>query len=194
MSFDPDTAIAFCRTVVFATFKNHPCTESLTQACCANLCLGTLSANCHQTKFGCAKLIKSIVISIWAVAISVAVFSIDRLPASEEDDVSVAYEEHTTEPLSVAIFRKGQVIGHFITRIRLELPEEVVAKSPIPLTMIVGDGLHEVAYSMSTKELLSLKESELAKIQTKLTQLLNERRSPLPVRKLRLENTRLLMK
>ena len=128
------------------------------------------------------------------MAISVAVFAVDRLPQSSPDETEIAYEEQKTEQLIVAIFRKGKVIGHLVTNVRYELPSEVISGPPIPVAMIIGDGLHEVAYGMKTKELVHLKEDNLHKIEAKLTKVLNERRSPLPVRNLRLENTRLMMK
>ena len=139
-------------------------------------------------------MLKATIISVWAIAITVAVFAVDQLPEDNGITSSISYEEYKTETLSVALFKRGKVVGHFTTRVRYELPETVAAKFPVPVSMLIGDGLHEVAYSMEADKLLSVKERDLGGIETKLTAVLQQRKTPVPVRNLRLENTRLMIK
>jgi len=115
-------------------------------------------------------------------------------PDVDENGEEISYEEHKTNTLSVALFKNGKVVGHLTTRVSFELPVASGKSLPVPLSMIVGDGLHEVAYGMQTKQLVRLREREIGEIETRLTKILNERRTPLQVRNLRMENTSLLTK
>ena len=142
-------------------------------------------------------MIKSLLISIWAILVtSGVVFAPALLKGSGTEDgpVQKAMVDHRSDTMSAALFSKGKVVGHFTTRLRYQLPDGEIDPEQVPIDQIIQDGLFELMLQSKAEELSKLGESELAEMAEQLTEILNERSTPLNISNLRFESARLMLK
>ena len=142
-------------------------------------------------------MIKSLIISVWAIIVTVAVVFVPGLFAGGDADgepAPAALIDHRTNTMSAALFERGRVIGHFTTRIRYQLPEGSVDAEAIPVEQIIMDGLFELIHQMKPQDMAKLRERELAAMGKDLAELLNNRSTPLPIQNLRFDSARLMVK
>ena len=142
-------------------------------------------------------MITSLIISIWAIIVTVGVVFVPGLFAGGDADgepAPVTLIDHRTNTMSAAMFERGRVIGHFTTRIRYQLPKGAVAPETVPVDQIIMDGLFELIHQMQPKDMAKLRERELVAMGKDLAELLNNRSTPLPVQNLRFDSARLMVK
>ena len=142
-------------------------------------------------------MIKSLVISIWAIIVTVAVVFVPGLLAGDGDDgepAPAALIDHRTNTMSAALFERGKVIGHFTTRIRYQLPEGAIDADVVPVDQIIMDGLFELIHKIKPRDMAKLREGQLAGMGDDLAELLNNRSTPLPITNVRFDSARLMLK
>lgn len=141
-------------------------------------------------------MLKTIILSVWGALVTIGAVYGNMHLSTQSDEVKVekaSYDDHMTDTLTIAIFHKGKVIGHLATRIKYKLPDTMDTDGPIPIKVMIEDGLYEVVYKMRVGKLMKLEEKDLIEIGTNLTQLLNQRKTPLPIVNALLHETQILM-
>ena len=142
-------------------------------------------------------MIKSLVISIWAIVVTIGVVFVPGLLAGSDEDgepAPAALIDHRTDTMSAAMFERGRVVGHFTTRIRYQLPEGAIDADVVPVDQIIMDGLFELIHQLKPKEMAKLRERELVRMGDDLAEMLNNRSTPLPISKVRFDSARLMVK
>ena len=142
-------------------------------------------------------MIKSLVISIWAIIVTVGVVFVPGLFASddnEDEPAPAVLIDHRTDTMSAALFERGRVIGHFTTRINYQLPDGAVDPDVIPVDQIIMDGLFELIHKIKPRDMAKLREGQLAGMGDDLAELLNNRSTPLPITNVRFDSARLMLK
>lgn len=167
---------------------------SPTQVCFVNLIATTGLPSLHCKT---SPVIKSLVISIWAIIVTVAVVFVPGLLAGGGEDGEPAPAtliDHRTNTMSAALFERGRVIGHFTTRIHYQLPDGAIDPDVIPIDQIIMDGLFELIHQMKPKDMAKLRERDLMGMGEDLAVLLNNRSTPLPIQNVRFDSARLMVK
>lgn len=141
-------------------------------------------------------MLKTIILSVWGALVTIGAVYANMHFSSQSEEVeveTVSFENYTTDTLTIAIFNKGKVIGHLVTRIKYELPDTMSQDGPVPIKVMIEDGLYEVVYKMRVGKLMKLQDEDLSEIGKNLTQLLNTRKTPLPIANAMLHDTQILM-
>ena len=143
-------------------------------------------------------MIKTIVISVWAALLTAIVFYFRAPHLHPVDPTQHAdapqVNEGRTDAISVPIFKKGAMIGHLTTRVRYKIEETDSVQVPVPVELVIGDGLFELVSTMKAETLTKLEERDLVDIGISLVRLLESRKNPLPIQEAKLENTQLSWK
>ena len=142
-------------------------------------------------------MLNSILISVWAILVTLAVFSLQQGNGDDESngkETVIELIDHRTDAISTALFDDGKVVGHLTTRIHFQLQKGTEELVPVALDLIIEDGLFDVTFNMKAHELIKLKENDLKSLASKLQQTLGQRKTPLAIRNVRFENTRLMLK
>jgi hypothetical protein len=142
-------------------------------------------------------VLKSLFISIWAIIVTIGMVFLPTLfsgDTTEDGPKAAALIDHRTDTMSAALFEDGEVVGHFTTRIRYQMPDGAVDPEVVPVDQIIMDGLFELIHKMQPKEMARLRDPELAVMGDDLAQLLNNRRADFPITNVRFDSARLMLK
>ena len=142
-------------------------------------------------------MFKSLIISVWAIAVTIAVVFIPSLLASDQTEdgmVAPTMVDFRSDTMSAALFDDGSVIGHFTTRVRYQLPDGAVNPDLVPVDQIIMDGLFELIHKSDPKELAKLRDPQLADMADQLAHSLNNRATPFPISNVRFDSARLMLK
>lgn len=141
-------------------------------------------------------MFKSLMISIWAILVTVSVVFVPTLLEGGKEDgpKEIALEDHRSDTMSAALFSRGKVVGHFTTRLRYKLPVGIVDPEKVPVDQIIQDGLFELIHRSDPKQLSKIGESELAAMAEELTVILNGRSTALKITDVQFESARLMLK
>ena len=134
---------------------------------------------------------------MWAIIVTIAVVFVPSLFASdpsEDGSAAPTLVDYRSDTISAALFRDGNVIGHFTTRLRYQLPDGAVNPELVPVDQIIMDGLFELIHKSDPKDLAKLREPQLADMAEQLANSLNNRATPFPISNVRFDSARLMLK
>lgn len=140
---------------------------------------------------------KAILICVWGISVTLAVIYLQTMPSSqsaEDSEETATYTAHTTQRLSVALFRFGEPIGHIIASVSYELRDDYDLTNSAPVNFVIEDRLQDIITKLVITEKKHLKRPNLEIVGKSLEANLMGEPLNLPLRNIKLEESQLMLR